>query len=332
MPSNDQLLALVQSHSDGDDSQFYAVAMQLAAREARNGRTKLAQELRDLVDTVRKKNPPIARISPVIPLTQPRGEMASLLSVSYPSAKLSDLVLSDAVRESINSLISEQRQKEKLIKFGLTPSRRVLFVGAPGTGKTSTANALAGELGLPLFTIRFDTLITKYMGETAAKLRMVFDALTETRGVYLFDEVDAVAGDRSNGNDVGEIRRVLNSFLQFLDQDDSDSVIVAATNHPRLLDHAIFRRFDQIVKFTPPRPDEIQTVIINRLTAFNLSRVNWTRVTEAAKGLNHADICAGAETAAKKAVISGKSTIPTESLVNEIKRRPRPKPVDLTGF
>jgi len=112
-----------------------------------------------------------------------------------------------------------------------------------------TAAALAGEMNLPVFTIQLDGVIRKFMGETAAKLRLVFDATRTTRGVYLFDEFDAIGGRRTAANDVGEIRRVLNSFLLFLGQERSDSLVVAATNHPDLLDRALFRRFDDVVEY-----------------------------------------------------------------------------------
>ena len=124
-----------------------------------------------------------------------------------------------------------------------------------------TAGALAGELGLPLLLIRLDGLITKYMGETAAKLRLVFEAMQETRGVYLFDEVDALGGARAQSNDVGEIRRVLNSFLQFLEQDQSNSMLVAATNHPQLLDRALFRRFDSVIEYPLPSPEVVRAMM-----------------------------------------------------------------------
>ena len=224
MATNDQLKALVVSHADGDDSQFYSVAMQVAAKAARSGQSKFAQELRDLVDDLRQKGVTSTRVASVVAVTQPRGELGSLLTVSYPDARLSDLALSDSLGDQLRQVLLEQRQRDELARHGLRPARRLLLIGSPGTGKTSTARVIAGELGLPLFAIRLDSIITKFMGETAAKLRLVFDALVETRGVYLFDEVDALAGDRAAPNDVGEIRRVLNSFLQFLEEDDSDSV------------------------------------------------------------------------------------------------------------
>ncbi len=110
------------------------------------------------------------------------------------------------------------------------------------------ASVLAGELGIPLFLVRLDSLITKFMGETAAKLRQVFDSITDMRGVYFFDEFDAIGSQRGLANDVGEIRRVLNSFLQMIENDQSNSLIVAATNHPEILDYALFRRFDDVIE------------------------------------------------------------------------------------
>lgn len=321
MATNDQLKALVKSHADGDDPQFYSVAMQVAAKAARSGQDKFARELRDLVDDLRKRSDTSSRIASVVPVNQPRGELASLLSVSYPDARLNDLSLAGDVRERLEHLLLEQRQRDKLIRHGLTPVRRVLLIGPPGTGKTSTAQVIAGELGLPLFSIRLESIITKFMGETAAKLRLVFDSLSESRGVYLFDEIDALAGDRAAANDVGEIRRVLNSFLQFLEEDTSESLIVAATNHPQLLDAALFRRFDTIVDFPLPDAAVAKEVIQNRLANFRISNLSWNRILDAALGLNQAEITSAAAHAAKRAVLSGRGQILTGDLVTALRER-----------
>ena len=324
MVSSAQVKALVQSHSEQDDSQFYSIAMQVAAREARAGREKFAQELRDIVDRAKTAAPPKPARTSVVRLVQPRnGDVSSLLDVSYPEYRLRDIVFSPAVKIEVEELLVEQRQSGALAAHGLTPSKRVLLIGPPGTGKTTTAKAIAGELGLPLFIIRFDTLITRYMGETAAKLRLVFDELAETKGVYLFDEVDALGGDRGLSNDVGEVRRILNSFLQFLETDPSDSLILAATNHPQLLDPAMFRRFDKVIHFPLPDAAAIEDVIKNRLATFSLSRLSWQKVINAAKGLSHADICVAAENAAKRVVLAGEKTLPTATLVAALEARPR---------
>lgn len=323
MATNDQLKALVKSHADGDDPQFYSVAMQVAAKAARAGQSKFAQELRDLVDDLRKRGAVQARVASIVPVAQPRGELGSLLTVRYPDARLADLVLSTELTERLRHVLLEQRQRDVLVRHGLRPARRLLLIGLPGTGKTSTARVIAGELGLPLFAIRLDTIITKYMGETAAKLRLIFDALVETRGVYLFDEVDALAGDRAAPNDVGEIRRVLNSFLQFLEEDASESIIVAATNHPQLLDNALYRRFDTVMDFALPDDDSVRAVIKNRLATFQTGNLSWVRVIAAARGLSHAEIATAAEDAAKRTVLSGRTRILTDDLVVALGERPR---------
>ena len=253
-----QIIALLSSHVQGDEEQFLSIALQVAANEARRGRKEIADELRQLVDTARQRRFKLAvggsEVADVaIPISRPRGELQNLLVAAYPKVRLADMVLQPEVRTRIQRLVQQQRQRDRLREFSQTPSSRLLLVGPPGSGKTMTAAALAGELHLPLFTIRLDTLITQFMGETAAKLRLIFDQIASTRAVYLFDEFDAIGGRRSANNDVGEMRRVLNSFLQFLEESNStDSVVVAATNHPELLDRALFRRFDDILEYSLP--------------------------------------------------------------------------------
>jgi SpoVK/Ycf46/Vps4 family AAA+-type ATPase len=273
MATADQVKALVKSHSEGDDDRFYAVAMQVAAKAARSGQTRFAQDLKSLIDALRVSAPTSTKIASVIPVSQPRGELASLLTVSYPHQRLSSLSLSERLREQLCTVLQEQRQSAKIRRHGLTPIHRILLVGPPGTGKTLSAQVLAGELGLPLFVIRLDGLITKYMGETSAKLRLIFDSLDTTTGVYLFDEVDSLAPERSLSNDVGEIRRVLNSLLHFLERDRSESLLIATSNHPQLLDKALFRRFDLVIHYTLPDDEIIQDLIVNRLPSFDLSEL-----------------------------------------------------------
>lgn len=321
MATADQLKALVRSHADGDDTHFYSVAMQVAARAARSGQTKVAQELRELIDAAKAASAKEGRQLRPVPVVQPRGDLAGLLAVSYPAQRLSDLVVDSRVREALERVISEQRQEGRLREYGFEPLNSLLFVGAPGTGKTMSASVLAGELRLPLFLIRLEALITKFMGETAAKLRLVFDAAAETRGVYLFDEVDALAGDRSSTNDVGEIRRVLNSFLQFLEHERSESLVVAATNHPQLLDRAIFRRFGMVVEFPLPTPELSREVIRNRLAIVDTRGLGWRQIDEVAVGLSHAELTLACEQAAKQTILAGAPRVTTALLVAALQER-----------
>ncbi len=318
MATADQVKALVRSHADGDDARFFSIALQVAARAARSGQTNFAQELRDLVEKLRQEPP---RSRKPVPVAQPRGELNALLGVAYPTTRMSDLVLETPVRERLDRVLLEQRQSDRLREQGFRPMRRLLLVGPPGTGKTVTASALAGELHLPLFVIRLDGLITKFMGETAAKLRLVFDALRETRGVYLFDEVDALGGERARSNDVGEIRRVLNSFLQFLEFEETESLLVAATNHPQLLDSAMFRRFDAVIEYPLPSAPAVKALVLNRLANVKVGRISWGHVTKAAVGLSHAEVTMAAERAAKDLILLDKPEISTADLVNALNQR-----------
>ncbi len=323
MATADQVKALIRSHADGDEARFYAIAIQVAAQAARSGHGKFAQELRELVDQMKvraKATDPVRGPRPV-PLAQPRGELAGLLVVGYPKTCVSDLSITDTLRTRIDRVLTEQRERERLRAHGFAPMRKLLLVGPPGTGKTTTAAALAGELGLPLFSIQLDALITKYMGETAAKLRLVFDAIQSTRGVYLFDEFDALGGERGAKNDVGEIRRVLNSFLQFLEQDDSDSLVLGATNHASLLDRALFRRFDAVLEYSLPSEELATRVMRGRLALLDTSSVEWPEAAKAAEGLSHAEIAMACEHAAKNAILDHTTVVRDSELATALHER-----------
>lgn len=315
------MIALLRSHLDGDDKEFLSVAMQAAAHEARLGHTTLAQQLRDLIDEAKRRASAVENRPGQLIVLEPRGDLANLLSVQSPGSRLGDMALPEALLDRLNRVLLEHRQQKKLCEHGLTPRRKLLFVGPPGTGKTMTASALAGELHLPLFTIMLEGLITKFMGETAAKLRTVFEAIRQTQGVYLFDEFDALGAHRSQTNDVGEIRRVLNSFLQLLEKDSSQSLIVAATNHPDLLDRALFRRFDDVIEYQLPDSEVVQQVLHRKLAMFQSSVVEWSRILPEAAGLSHADLARASEEAAKQAVLRGSTRITTEALLAAIHER-----------
>lgn len=318
MAKADQIKALIRSHADGDDSRFYAVAMQVAAQAARSGHGKFAQELRDAVDKAKAHSKTSRPTKPRI-LAQPKGELAGLLTATYPKARLADMALDVQLHSRIDRVVLEQRQRERIRSHGFAPMRKLLLVGPPGTGKTMTASALAGELGLPLFTVQLDGMITKFMGETAAKLRLVFDAIESTRGVYLFDEFDALGGDRGNKNDVGEIRRVLNSFLQFLELDDSDSLVIGATNHVTLLDQALFRRFDTVLEYGLPSREIALQIMHDRLGLLDTSAIAWTDIDT--EKLSHGEITKACEQAAKNAILGHTTQIGKDDLAQALQER-----------
>ena len=317
MAKAEQIKALLKSHLEGDEQRFYSVAMQVAAHEARLGHAKLADEIRLLVDKSKAQR----GAGRLVQISQPRGELANLLAVSHPKARLSDMVLGDGLAREIGRVIREQRHAERILAHGLSPRRKLLLLGPPGTGKTLTASVLAGELGLPLFEVRLDGLLTKFMGETAAKLRQVFEATSQTRGVYFFDEFDSIGSQRSASNDVGEIRRVLNSFLLMLEQDQSHSLILAATNHPEILDSALFRRFDDVLSYALPDDRQIEKLLRARLERTADRDVSWSALAEESVGLSNAEIARAVEEVLKAALIEGEDQIGEAEISRMLKER-----------
>ena len=299
MASAEQLKALLKSHLDGDDDRFCSVAMQVAAHEAKLGHGKLAEELRAVIDEAKRRRGAGAPV----PIGRPRGELANLLEASSPKNRLGEMILGDALANQIRRVIREQRHAGRILEHGLSPRRKLLLTGPPGTGKTLTASVLAGELGLPLLQVRLDGLITRYMGETAAKLRQIFDATGRTRGVYFFDEFDAIGSQRGLTNDTGEIRRILNSFLQMIEQDRSHSLVVAATNHPGILDPALFRRFDDVLYYDLPDKPQIASLLKTRLGRSAAKGTRWRTLAGLATGLSYAEVTHAANEVLKDALI-----------------------------
>ena len=323
MATAEQLIALIDSVGEGDRARFYRVALQLAAREARKGNRNVAQELREAIDKARAKDQVVSRPKGPVPIAQPRGDLEGLLTASFPETSLRQMVLSESVETSLQRLLAEHRQAHRLYEHGLSPRRKLLLVGPPGTGKTFTSQAIAGELKLPLFKVRLEGLITRFMGETAAKLRLVFDAMHSQKGVYLFDEFDSIGADRGTPNDVGEIRRVLSSFLQFIEADESESLIVAATNHIEILDSALFRRFDDVIRYELPDEKRRAEAFEEFLATFSKGSVDWTKIGGAAEGLSYADIRRACEDAAKDVILGGEEHVDERHILNAIEERKR---------
>ena len=302
MATAEQLKSLIRSHFNNNVDLFTTIALQLAAHEARQGHTEIAHDIRMIIDKARTERSSLntLRVPPDL-----RGLMLS----ETPCVALSSLVLPESLRDRINRIIHEYRQQDKWKPHGLSPRRKILLIGPPGTGKTMTAQVLSHEMRLPFHTIQVDKLVTKFMGETAAKLRQIFDLIQHETGLYLFDEFDAIGGTRDSDNDVGEMRRVLNAFLQFIEHDSSDSLIVAATNSPRLLDRALFRRFDDVLYYDLPEDDDRERLMKNILTQFLPPDFPWRHVRKESKGLGHAEIAYACRDAVKQAILSDQLTV-----------------------
>ena len=309
MATAEHIKNLIKAHFDRDDDKFKTIILQIASYEARHNHEALARELKAMAEkTTVKAN--ILRTS-----TQ-----NSMLNVTMPSDKLSDLVVSDETLERIKRILNEYRNKNKLQKYGLSNRRKVLIEGEPGTGKTYTASIIASELGLPLYSVQMDKVVTKFMGETSTKLRQIFDSICISTGVYFFDEFDAIGADRNLDNEVGEARRILNSFLQFIEQDNSDSIIIAATNNQKILDQALFRRFDDVLHYSLPTEREIRKLFEAQITPFDENFSVTTTLITHAESLSQAEIIRVCEDAIKKAILNN-SYITEDVLIALIKER-----------
>ncbi len=324
MSNAKQILAMLESRADDDDERFYAIALQVAASEARSGRRDTATALRDAVEGARSRHPSRQRVP--VSIATPRGDLADILVLRSPRYKLADVAMSQDLRDRIDMFVNEQTKREWLREHGKVPNRHILFVGPPGSGKTITAEALASSLKLPLYVIRLETLITRFMGETAAKLRLVFDEVARRRAVFLFDEFDALGAHRAASNDVAEMRRVLNTFLQLMEEPNAtDSVIVGATNFPDLLDWALLRRFDLVLRFDTPSDDQIRKIVKANLRPLKHPRLAWKRIIKSSSGLSQSELAHAAETAVKGAILDQRGHVTTDNVIAALELRQQMK-------
>jgi len=244
------LRQLIRAGAQRDNSAFREAAERVISDERAKNHHLLANDLERILYGEDSKAPSSPRRTYQIPKDGERG--LELLSVRVPVRDLKDIVLSDGNKATMEEVLVEQNRTDLLSGYGLKAIQRLLFYGPPGCGKTSTAEVLATELGIELVTVRFDAVVSSFLGETSANLRKVFDFLSAGRFVGLFDEFDAIGKEREDSAEHGELRRVVNAFLQLLDSYRGQSILIAATNHERLLDRALWRRFDEVLHLDKP--------------------------------------------------------------------------------
>lgn len=308
--TGNQIKTLIRSHYSDNEDYFNSVVLQVAAHQAKKGHTALAKELKSIVDNERSKRNKVLHLK----------EYSDLIDYHDVNQKLTDLISNKEIHTRLSRIISEFKNQSKLKKYNLQNRRKVLLVGPPGTGKTMTSSILAAELGLPLGVIMMEKMITKYMGETSVKLRQIFDAIANLPSVYLFDEFDAIGAERERENDVGEMRRVVNSFLQFLEQDNSNSLIIAATNSINVLDKALFRRFDDVIFYELPDESQIESLMAKKLALFN-NGIDFSTISARALGLNQSEIVRACENSIKEAIINESKIVDEKLILNQIDER-----------
>lgn len=258
------IINLVAAHSSGNEAQFESALSDLIHDEEKKGNVQLALSLKKAYSP--DKHFQSSMISPmstmsfsvqsVTNLPKDKDSALDLVELLQPTVRLKDVALSEKVQETIQEIIEEQNNVQKLIKIGVTPTNRVLFCGPPGCGKTMTANALAKELGLPIAYVHLDGLVSSYLGQTGTNIRKIFEFVKGKRIMLFLDEFDAIAKKRDDSHELGELKRVVTTLLQNMDEMPANVFLVAATNHHHLLDPAIWRRFD--ISILLEEPDEMQ--------------------------------------------------------------------------
>jgi AAA+ superfamily predicted ATPase len=318
---------IINSYVLNDDQTFIKSFMQLAAQEERAGHKKIAEELKTTIEQFinsdhykneLKKNTPAN-------IVKPSSNLAELLSVTFSNVKLNHIILKDDLRKRIKTILSENLRKNELAKWGVEPSRKLLLYGPPGCGKTLMAQAIANELKLPLLTVNFASLISKYLGSTASQLQQIFTEIVDRPGVYLFDEFDAIGKHRNDSQEVGEIKRVVTSFLQLMDNDKSTSLIIAATNYEESLDYALFRRFDEVLEFKKPTNKDIINLIELKLALFKLPKKEICKIVSNNKiDLSYADVARACDNAIKNMILSEREDLlitDLELALNDVRNR-----------
>ena len=256
MANGKVLRQLIKAGTNGDSEAFRRVSETIIEEERQKQHHLLANDLEKILygDHLKQLPKDSNRLIPSPPIDKERG--FSLLDIKQPQRSLEEIILPETNMSALDELLEEHRRSDTLRSYGMKASNKVMFYGPPGCGKTMAAEVIAFELDRPLAIVRLDALVSSFLGETAANLRKVFDFVAEHSMVVLFDEFDAIGKERGDSGEHGELRRVVNAVLQMMDAYQGQSLILAATNHEKILDTAIWRRFDEIIEI--PLPNTIQ--------------------------------------------------------------------------
>jgi SpoVK/Ycf46/Vps4 family AAA+-type ATPase len=316
--SEDQLKKLFQSFRDQNDLEFHKTAEAIIAREAAANHHYLAKELKKSLGDERgfmKKATSMTNLT-LVPKDRRSGE--DLINLQQSDIDQTKIVLGKVTLPRIERVLVEHRNRHKLAAFGVSPKNKLLFWGPPGCGKTFTAFHLAHELGIPIGVLRLNAAISSYLGDTASHLQRVFDLANRTPMVLLLDEVDAVGKNRDDKNDVGELKRVVNSLLQAMDSFNSkNSILIAASNHQYLLDPALWRRFDDIISFPLPEKVEREKYLQIRLNGVSMEG-NIPQISKLMASFSFADIEKVTTEAIKTMVLEGRDYLSSKDVTDEV--------------
>jgi SpoVK/Ycf46/Vps4 family AAA+-type ATPase len=306
----------------GSDKDMDRLCRKVIEEESSKGHSVLANQLESIMKTKKPIQTPMPktdseRVLQTLPMSR-RYQDPLVVRLDKESLR-HFMVLPDAVEARFARIEKEYAARDRLAAFGLRHKKKILLYGHPGCGKTLGAERLAWTTGLPLVKVRFDALISSYLGESGINLRAVFESAKERPCVLFLDECDFIAKSRNANNDVGEIPRLVNTLLQLLEDFDAPGLLVAATNLDKQLDKALFRRFDDVFEVIPPGRDEIERLVKSTLAAIPVSKnIKWKTIVEKLLGLSAAEVVKVAQDAAKNTVLSGRDLVGQDDLAEAI--------------
>lgn len=333
MARADLLKQLLEGYQRRDDGQFARAATELIADERRKHHLTLADELQRILEGGRNGHSSAHELTRFEAVPVDENRRTPLLAIRRPDRLLTELVLTERTRQALDRASREFRGWDVLEANGLRPVRHLLFCGPPGCGKTAAAEALACVLGLPLLYVRFDAVVSSLLGETSANLGKIFEYAKRGQWVLLFDEFDAVGRSRDDATEHGEIKRVVNSYLQLMDGFRGRSLVIAATNFERSLDPAIWRRFDDVIRFDLPSMAQIDRLVRNALQPLKVDAANVQRLVHALAGASFSDAERVALDVRKLSALAGTRS-PSDALIEEalLNWRERNRALHLAGM
>ena len=319
MARADLLKKLFSSFKHDDRELFYKIAREIIEDERKKNHGILADDLKLILNGSFQSPSNISLFTTNTPKDSDKD--APLVEVIYPDKYFSDLITTDETIGQLEEVVKEFNNWDVLVSNGVFPTRRVLFYGPPGCGKTLAAKTLAAEIGIPILYVRFDSLISSYLGETSSNIRKVFEYAKNDSWVIFFDEFDAIGRSRSDESEHGEIKRVVNAFLQQIDSYKGRSLIVAATNYEQSLDYAIWRRFDETIRFDMPTNKEKMKLFSLKIKKFKGPDYALEQYLDNLKQFSHSDIERISQIIMKQCILEGKKMYTKKDIEYAVKRQ-----------
>ena len=310
------IIDLIKAHSSGNEYSFETALSNLASDEEKKGNLSLSTSLKKAYKqnrTKKEQNNSYSSTSSfqsqgIAFLPKDKDSTLDLLEVVHPSIKLEDVALSNKTKDSLKQVIAERKMSKEFLEKGVAPTNRILFCGPPGCGKTMTANALAGELGLPVAYVKLDGLVSSYLGQTGTNIKKIFDYVRDNNIVLFLDEFDAIAKKRDDSNELGELKRVVTTLLQNMDELPNNVFLIAATNHHHMLDSAIWRRFNFAILLELPTPEQREQIIKQNINnSIFLKDKDLGMIIKLTEGMNGSQIKTFVESLIKYSILNKSS-------------------------